>query len=251
MPSLTRSILKPLPVHAEADLLIASQLRALNRVYRAVTHDLKAPINALVLNLDCLQTALSKGGGAAEAAATQGYLDVLREELERLDRMLLGLLADTTPAGSGREEFDFRTTLQEIERLLRPQARRQNVALEAQLPGTAVRIAGQRDRLKQAILNVALNALEEMSDGGALEMIVETRAAEAEVRIRDTGPGISEEAKRRIFDIQYTTKASGTGIGLYQARSIVEAHGGAISVESRAGRGSEFRMRLPALAQMG
>jgi signal transduction histidine kinase len=233
----------------ETDLLLASQLRALSRVYRAVTHDLKAPLNAMVLNLDRLQSALGRGEGAAEAEKTQGYLDVLREELERLDRSLLALLADTTPAGSGREEFDVRATLQEIERLLLPQARLQHVALEAQLPGAAVRIAGQRDRLKQAILNVAINALESMSDGGALELILEALPDEAEVRIIDTGPGIPAEVQPRIFDIHYTTKTTGTGIGLYLARCIVEAHGGEISVENRPGRGSEFRLRLPTLGQ--
>ena len=94
---------EPLALDAlEIDLLLASQLRALSRVYRAVTHDLKAPLNALVLNLDRLQTALSRGAGTQEAERTQGYVDVLREELEgRLDRSLAGLLADTTPAGSG------------------------------------------------------------------------------------------------------------------------------------------------------
>lgn len=235
----------------EPDLLLASQLRALSRVYRAVTHDLKAPLNAMVLNLDRLQIALATGEGAAEAEKTQGYLDVLREELERLDRSLFALLAETTPAGSGREEFDVRGTMQEIERLLRPQARLQHVALEAQLPGTAVRIAGQRDRLKQAILNIAINALEAMSEGGELELILEARPDEAEVRIADTGPGIPEEERRRIFDLHYTTKTTGTGIGLYLARSIVEAHGGEIRVENRPGRGSEFRLRLPALGLEG
>lgn len=231
----------------ETDLLLASQLRALSRVYRAVTHDLKAPLNAMVLNLDRLQVALRQGEGVDEAEKAQGYLDVLREELERLDRSLVALLAETTPVGRGREEFDVRATIMEIERLLLPQARLQNVALEAQLPGTAVRIAGQRDRLKQAILNVAINALEAMSDGGELELILEALPDEAAVRIIDTGPGIAEEVRPRIFDMHYTTKTTGTGIGLYLARSIVEAHGGGISVENRPERGSEFRLRLPAL----
>ena len=233
----------------ETELLLASQLRALSRVYRAVTHDLKAPLHAMVLNLDRLQTALGRGEGAQEAVKTQGYLEVLREELARLDRSLSALLADTTPAGSGREEFDVRATMLEIERLLLPQARLQHVALEAQLPGTAVRIAGQRDRLKQAILNVAINALDAMSDGGAMELILEALPEEAEVRISDTGPGIPEEVRQRIFDIHFTTKTTGSGIGLYLARSIVEAHGGEISVENKPGRGSEFRLRLPALGR--
>jgi signal transduction histidine kinase len=88
-----------------------------------------------------------------------------------------------------------------------------------------------------------------MSDGGALEMILEALPEAAEVRIIDTGPGIPEAERRRIFDMHYTTKTTGTGIGLYLARTIVEAHGGEISVENRPGRGSEFRLRLPALGQ--
>jgi len=230
----------------ETDLLLASQLRALTRVYGAVTHDLKAPLHAMVLNLDLLRSALRRGEGALEAEQSERYLDVLREELERLDRSLLALLADTTPAGRGREEFDAGAMVREIERLLLPQARLQHVALEAHLPGTAVRIAGQRDRLKQAILNVAINALEAMSDGGALELRLAALPDEAEVWITDSGPGIPEEVRPRIFDMHFTTKTSGTGIGLYVARSIVEAHGGEISVESEPGR-NRFRLRLPAL----
>jgi signal transduction histidine kinase len=235
----------------ETDLLLASQLRALTRVYRAVTHDLKAPLNAMVLNLDLLQSALRRGEGALEAEQGEETLGVLREELERLDRSLLALLAETTPAGRGREEFDARTMVEEIERLLLPQARLQHVALEARLPGTALRIAGQRDRLKQAILNVAINALEAMSDGGALELRLEALPEHAEVLITDNGPGIPEDLRQRIFDMHFTTKTSGTGIGLYVARSIVEAHGGEISVGSAPGRGSEFRLRVPALGPRG
>jgi signal transduction histidine kinase len=235
----------------ETDLLLASQLRALTRVYHAVTHDLKAPLHAMVLNLDLLQSALRRGEGAREAEQSEAYLGVLREELERLDRSLLTLLAETTPAGRGREEFDARAIVEEIERLLLPQARLQHVALEARLPGTAMRIAGQRDRLKQAILNVAINALEAMADGGALELRLEALPEHVEVLITDSGPGIPEDLRRRIFDMHFTTKTSGTGIGLYVARSIVEAHGGEISVGSAPGRGSEFRLRVPALGAGG
>jgi signal transduction histidine kinase len=233
----------------ETDLLLASQLRALTRVYNAVTHDLKAPLHAMVLNLDLLQSALRRGEGALEAEQSEQYLGVLREELERLDRSLLALLAETTPAGRGREEFDARAMVEEIARLLLPQARMQNVALEARLPGTALRIAGQRDRLKQAILNVAINALEAMSDGGALELRLEALPEHAEVLITDSGPGIPEAVRLRIFDMHFTTKTSGTGIGLYVARSIVEAHGGEITFGSAPGRGSEFRLRVPALGR--
>jgi signal transduction histidine kinase len=201
----------------------------------------------MVLNLDRLQSALRSGSGEAEAEEAEQCVAVLREELERLDRSLQALLVDTTPAGQGREEFDARAMLAEIQRLLLPQARLQSVALEAYLPGTAVRIAGQRDRLKQAILNVAINALEAMPDGGELELRLEAHPDEADVLIADSGPGIPEEVRLRIFDPHFTTKTSGTGIGLYVARSIIEAHGGEISITSVPGRGSAFRMRLPTL----
>jgi signal transduction histidine kinase len=141
--------------------------------------------------------------------------------------------------------------VQEIERLLEPQARLQQVAFETHLPGVAVRIAGQRDRLKQAILNVAINALDAMAEGGALEMRLEAHAEEAEVLIGDSGPGIPEEVRSRIFDAHFTTKTTGTGIGLYLARSIVEAHGGEITVETAPGQGSTFRLRLPTLGREG
>jgi signal transduction histidine kinase len=235
----------------ETDLLLASQLRALSRIYRAVTHDLKAPLNAMALNLDRLQSALRRGEGESEAAKTEQYVRVLREEMGRLDRSLEILLAETTPAGGGRQEFDARAMVQEIERLLEPQARLQHVAFETHLPGVAVRIAGQRDRLKQAILNVAINALDAMAEGGALEMRLEAHAEEAEVLIGDSGPGIPEEVRSRIFDAHFTTKTTGTGIGLYLARSIVEAHGGEITVETAPGQGSTFRLRLPTLGREG
>lgn len=235
----------------ETDLLLASQLRALSRVYRAVTHDLKAPLNAMALNLDRLQSALRRGEGEAEAAKTEQYVGVLREEMGRLDRSLEILLAETTPAGGGRQEFDARAMVREIERLLEPQARLQHVTFETHLPEVAVRIAGQRDRLKQAILNVALNALDAMPEGGALEMRLEARPEEAEVLVADTGPGIAEEVLPRIFDAHFSTKTTGTGIGLYLTRSIVEAHGGEVTVESAPGQGSTFRLRLPALGRKG
>lgn len=93
--------------------------------------------------------------------------------------------------------------------------------------------------------------LSRLLDVGALEMILEAHPDAAELRILDTGPGIPTELQLRIFDAHFTTKSTGNGIGLYLARAIVEAHGGEIRVGNRPVRGSEFRLRLPALAQGG
>lgn len=237
----------------ETDLLLASQLRGLTRIYRAITHDLRAPLNSMVMNLELLQHSLATAPrpAAAEDGGALQYVGVLREEIERLNRSLEALLAETAPVGAASQEFDVRDVLADLERLLRPQARLQGVTLSAELPAAPVRIAGQRDRLKQAVLNVVINALEAMPGGGTLALRLETRDGRADLAVSDSGPGIPEALRSHIFDMHFTTKTSGTGIGLYVARSIVEAHGGEIGVESRAGQGSEFHLRLPLVASGG
>jgi len=228
----------------ETDLCLASQLRGLTRVYRAVTHDLRAPLHSMVLNLELLQQSLQAGDDEREAQLE--WLAVLKQEVERLNRSLQALLAETAPPpDQAREVFDAGDVLREIERLLLPQARLQQVELRAAAPDDEVPILGYRDRIKQAILNIAINALEAMPEGGRLDLRLEAADGAARLAIEDSGPGIPPAARARIFDLHFTTKTSGTGIGLYVARSITEAHGGAIAVDSESGRGSRFEISLP------
>jgi signal transduction histidine kinase len=228
----------------ETDLCLASQLRGLTRVYRAVTHDLRAPLHSMVLNLELLQQSLQ--GGEDEREEQLEWLAVLKQEVERLNRSLQALLAETAPPpDQAREVFDAGDVLREIERLLLPQARLQQVELRTAAPDDEVPILGYRDRIKQAILNIAINALEAMPEGGRLGLRLEAAEGAARLAIEDSGPGIPPSARARIFDLHFTTKTSGTGIGLYVARSITEAHGGGIAVDSESGRGSRFEISLP------
>jgi signal transduction histidine kinase len=236
----------------ETDLCLATQLRALTHLYRALTHDLRAPLNSMVLNLELLRgTLAADAAGVAEvdeeAPSPQHYVDVLRQEFDRLNRSLQDLLAETSPAGQARQEFDLRDLALEIQRLLAPQARQQGVELALDLPADAVPMAGLRDRVKQAVLNVALNGLEAMPSGGRLALALRTEPGRAVLTVADTGPGIPPELVRRVFDMHFTTKTSGTGIGLYVARSVAEGHGGELEVETGVGRGTLFRFRLPLL----
>jgi signal transduction histidine kinase len=231
----------------ETDLRLATQMRGLARVYGALAHELKAPLGAMALNLELLRESLATDtdGDPDTRAREQRYADVLRTELDRLNRSLLAVLNQTTSLTETREPFELRQVMDDLNTLLSPQAKQQRVTLELRLPDRQIHLAGQRDRLKQALLNIASNALEAMPDGGRLEVSLEADDGRAVIAIRDSGPGIAPESLAKIYSMYFTTKTGGTGIGLYVARSVVEAHGGSIQVDSQPGRGTCFTVSLP------
>jgi signal transduction histidine kinase len=231
----------------ETDLRLATQMRGLARAYGALAHELRAPLGAMGINLQLLSDALEKDSSADPAAQDRQkrYAHVLRDELARLNRSLLAVLNQTTSLAETREPFDVGQLLRDLDALLAPQAKHQHVTLDVQLPDEEIRLTGHRDRLKQALLNIATNALEAMPDGGRLGMLLAAANGCVTIAIRDSGPGIPPEALAKIYGMYFTTKNGGTGIGLYVARSVVEAHDGTIQVDSQPGEGTCFTVRLP------
>jgi signal transduction histidine kinase len=231
----------------EQELALAIQMRGLTHFYMQVVHDLKAPLNAMVINLELLRDTIRGGEAAADPVYTRQkrYIDVLGEEVYRLNRSLTSLLAQTPRLAEAPKRFDLRDLMQEIVLLLEPQARSQQVAVEADLGTEALPLISRRDRLKQALLNVAVNALEAMPQTGVLGIRVTKEAGHAHVAISDSGPGIPPEILDRIYQMHFTTKTGGTGIGLYVARSVVEAHKGEIRVATDPTDGTTVHIRLP------
>jgi signal transduction histidine kinase len=230
----------------ETDLRLATQVRGLSRLYAAVAHDLKAPLNAMVLNLELLRESL-KGvrRGDASDEKRDRYFQVLGRELAQLNRSLEALLAYAVPhQEGGRKSFDARQLLLDLGQLLEPQARRQRVELAVEVPPLPLTVVGHRDRLRQALLNIALNGLEAMPGGGRLVLRMEADATAARIVVGDSGPGIPAEVADKIWQMHFTTKKTGTGVGLYVARSVIEAHGGRIAMESRPA-GTSFLVELP------
>ena len=113
------------------------------------------------------------------------------------------------------------------------------------LPSAPVALVGHGDRLKQALLNILINALEAMPDGGELTIALEPAAGAARISVRDTGPGIPPELLERIYQMHFTSKTGGTGVGLYVARSVVQSHGGMIDVQAGDTGGTVFTVTLP------
>jgi len=229
----------------ETDLLLASRMRSLVHVYRVLAHDLKAPLNAMQLTLELLADSVGQDAGNAGGGRRQRHVEVLREELARLNRILQTMLDQKEPMDAVPHIFDLREVIREVVVLLAPQARGQRVDMRTQVPEEAVSLRGYRDRVKQALLNIAINGLEAMPGGGRLNIELTAQAKSACLQIADTGSGIPEELLDEIDQIYFTTKKSGSGIGLYVARLVVESHGGAIVVQSDPGSGTCFTVNLP------
>ena len=231
----------------QSELGLAIQMRGLTRFYAAFAHDLKAPLNAMVLTLELLKLSLQQAAAAADADGEKRlrYVATLNEEIGRLDRQLRALLAHTAPPRDERGTVDLSALLDLLVQLLAPQAKRQGVQLDCALPAAPLVLIGHADRLKQALLNILINALEAMPDGGELAIRLEPVERAARISVRDTGPGIPAELLDRIYQMHFTSKSGGTGVGLYVARSVVESHGGVIDVHSAAGAGTLFTVTLP------
>jgi len=226
----------------EVEARLARQLEGLGRVYRMLAHELRAPLSAMMINLDMLHETLAADGAAD--GTTRRHVEVLREELQRLNRSLTGILTQTVPM-SPPERFDLTGSLADLMALLAPQARKQGVEVDTRLPDEPLPMRGYPDRLRQALLNVAVNALEAMPHGGRLTVEARRDGKRARVALRDTGPGIAPEALPRLYDAEFSTKNGGSGIGLHVARALVELHGGEIEVASALGRGTDVEVIVP------
>jgi signal transduction histidine kinase len=230
----------------ETDVRLANQLQGVARVYRTVAHELRAPLSAMMIHLDLLRESLAQSAASVDTkAAQQRYVVVVRQELDRLNRSLSETLTQTIPPPGQQDRFDLREAIQELGTLLAPQARRQGVHFGLRMPETSVVLVGYRDRLKQSFLNIAVNALEAMPAGGRMSVEMDTLESGVRVRISDTGPGIPEDVLARIYERDFTTKGTGSGIGLYVARALVEMHGGEIHVDSAEQRGTVVEVHLP------
>lgn len=233
----------------ETDVRLASQLDSLARTYRTAAHEIRSPLSALMINLDLLRETLDVDDAQDDSVRgrRETYVSVLRQELTRLNRSLAEMLTQTIPAPDSQQRFDLRGLITELGTLLAPQGRRQGVELSTGLPPDDVPLVGYRDRLKQAFLNIAVNALEAMPRGGRMRIEMERREDRARVTVRDTGPGIPAELLARIYESDFTTKGGGSGIGLYVARAVVELHGGSIEAHSTVGGGTDVQVDLPLL----
>ncbi len=223
----------------ETQLDFATKLAALNRITAGVAHEVKNPLHAMVLHLELLSAKLDAG------LDPKPHVDILMSEVNRLKRVVQTFLDFTRPVELKLQQIDANVLTREVI-LLAADARAQGVDMEERYSAASLVIKADSDLLKQALLNIIINGCQVMPHGGKL--LVETGRDEDDhvfIAITDSGPGIPEEARDKIFNLYYTTKPKGSGIGLAQAFRAVQLHNGRIKVESEVGAGTCFRIILP------
>jgi signal transduction histidine kinase len=187
----------------------------------------------------------SERAKAGEADALQ-HVAVIESEIRRLDEVVQGFLKFTRPEDLRLQPVRVKDVFDEILPLIEPEARKNSVRVEVDAPGDVPSVNGDAAMLRQAFLNLAINACQAMPNGGTLRLSYAAAPGNrVEVRFEDTGVGIPAEHLSKIFDLYFTTKDHGTGIGLSMVYRIIQLHDGEVEVESTKGRGTIFRVLLP------
>ena len=224
-------------------LQTADRLAAISRVSGGVAHEVKNPLNAILLHVEVARSKLARGDSAVEP-----QMEIISREILRLDRVVKTFLDFTRPVELKLRPVLLQQILGEIADLARPQAAAANIKVVAApeaLAADGVEVTVDSDLFKQAVLNVVVNAIQAMPEGGELRFEASASKNTAEIRISDTGPGIPPDLKEKIFRLYFTTKTGGSGIGLAMTFRIVQLHDGTIDFSSEPGKGTTFVIRLP------
>jgi signal transduction histidine kinase len=241
--------LRALPAGGEARheiTQLSKRVSALGRLTAGVAHEVKNPLNAMTIHLELLRQKLEKG---APTADVRSHADVIGQEIRRLDAVVQGFLKFARPEDMRIERVEVAALAADVVRTVRPEAEAAHVVVDATSADPSLSVDADPTMLRQALMNLAVNAVQAMPHGGALKIQCENgRDGRVQIRVRDTGQGIPADQLARIFDLYFTTKRGGSGIGLSMVFRTVQLHHGDIDVESTPGAGTTFTISLPRAA---
>jgi PAS domain S-box-containing protein len=220
-------------------LQVSERLAALGRVTAGVAHEVKNPLNSMRLWLEVL-----KANMPVEPEPQQA-VKMLDSEIDRLDRAVKTFLNFTKPLEIKLEETDLRILLDDVLEAARPTIAKAGIELRVDLPAEFPHVLVDGQLIHQAVLNLLLNASDFTSPGGSISLSLSRHGDFAVIAVADSGAGISPENQKKIFQLFFTTRPGGTGIGLANTFRFVQLHNGRIEFESEPGRGTTFRLELP------
>jgi len=255
----------------QSTLAYSRKLVALGRLTAGIAHEVKNPLNAMMIHLELLRTkirgmlvavaqpepvaaaggmlGLGPGRAVALPAPVQGVLEhvsIIESEIRRLDEVVQGFLKFTRPEDLRLQPVKVHALLDEILPIIETEAGKHNVKVTIDAPPSVPAVNGDSAMLRQAFLNLAINACQAMPNGGSLRLTSGPASrGRVEVRVQDTGVGIAPEHLSKIFNLYFTTKERGTGIGLSMVYRIIQMHDGEVEVQSTPGRGTTFSVLLP------
>lgn len=229
-----------------SQLDVATRLAAISRLTGGVAHEIKNPLNAIGLRLELLRARLGEPDHELS-----GEIDILSKEVLRLDRVVKTFLDFSRPLDVHLQDIDLAVLAREVTEFVTPQARLAHIEVEFSAPSepagsSSTMLRGDSDLLKQAVLNLVTNAIDAMPNGGRLQVRVDHSGDKLTLEVSDTGSGIPPELRDKVFQLYFTTKTGGSGIGLAMTYRAVQLHNGTISFKSEAGSGTTFRLEFPA-----
>ncbi|WP_336243098.1 sensor histidine kinase [Corallococcus exercitus] len=246
--------LRQVRLHREKQVLarraqVTEKLAAVGTLTAGLTHEIRNPLNAAVLQLTVLERRVRRLEEAAQGPLLEPLL-LVRDEIRRLDHILEDFLQFARPREFRSAAVAVAPLFERVGGLLAWQAEQRGVALEVE-PLEGLEVWGEEERLRQVLLNLALNALEATPPGGRVRFSASAHGGDVALCVDDSGPGVPEDVRGRLFEPFFTTKASGSGLGLSIVHAIVTQHGGTLQVEDGPLGGARFTVRVPAAKLVG
>ena len=226
----------------EDEIELSRRLAAIGRLTSGVAHEVKNPINAIVVHLEVMRQKLRELD-----PDTRRHIDVIGSEIQRLDRVVQTLVDFTRPVELRLAEMDLRKLVDDVVMLASPAAEQNHVHIERQAGQEPLPTRIDSDLVKQAVLNIVINGVQAMPEGGTLRLALRREGENALLTVRDEGQGIPEDIRDKVFNLYFTTKKGGSGIGLAMAYRVVQLHQGSLEFDSMAGEGTTFYLRFPLL----
>jgi len=225
-------------------LVRAAKLASLGQLSANIAHEIRNPLTSIKMRLYSLHEVLSKDSLASDD------LNVINEEIGRMEGTVNNFLDFARPPELNLQSADIVRILEATVNLIAPKARSQNIAIQKQLHDFPLELKIDKEQMRQVFLNIMLNAIEAMPNGGTLKIDAAKNEDKKsnkvlEINIRDTGTGITPEIKNKITEPFFTTKAEGTGLGLFIASRIVKMHKGSLDIDSQSGKGTTVTLRIP------
>ena len=229
---------------SEQQTIESERLNALTLLAAGVAHEIGNPLNSLDIHLQLIEREARKFDGA-ERAELQESVEVARAEVNRLDSIITQFLRAIRPTRPQLRPDSVNSIVEEAVRFFALEIKDRDIVVEQELRSDLPLIDIDHDQMKQAFYNVIKNSFEAMKARGILRIRTDKDDSHVIVKFTDTGGGISAENLSRVFEPYFTTKTSGTGLGLLIVRRIVREHGGELSIESSEGKGLTLAIRLP------
>lgn len=224
----------------------AEALSAMGTLALNLAHEIRNPLNAAVLQLHLLGRHIDKLDVDATTRSTlHKKAQIVGSEIGRLNRLLTEFLELARPRSIAREPVHVGRLVDDVLDLERDSAAARGITLQRDIASDGCVALGDTEKLKQVVINLVVNAMEAMKEGGVLTAAVSCAPDRVTIRIEDTGPGIPTDVLANVFDPFFTTKEAGTGLGLSIVRKIVDQHAGDVRIESERGRGTAVVVTIP------